>query len=49
VHQKSGAGLRIEYKFIHQSKQCIKTVYRKIFDQSEISAPTVGAGLCIKA
>jgi hypothetical protein len=44
VHQKSGADSRIEYKFINQSKQ-----YRKIFDQSEISAPKVGAGLCMKA
>jgi hypothetical protein len=24
VHQKSGAGLRIEYKLINQSKQCIE-------------------------
>jgi hypothetical protein len=32
VHQKSGAGLRIEYKFINQSKQCIE---KSLTDQNK--------------
>jgi hypothetical protein len=35
VHQTSGAGLRIEYKFINQSKQRIE----KSLTNQKISAP----------
>jgi hypothetical protein len=35
VHQKYGAGLRIEYKFINQSKQRIE----KSLTNQKISAP----------
>jgi hypothetical protein len=36
VHQKSDAGLRIEYKFINQSKQRIEI---SLTNQKIISAP----------
>jgi hypothetical protein len=37
VHQKSGAGLRIEYTFINQSKQRIE----KSFINQKISVPKI--------
>jgi hypothetical protein len=37
VHQKSDAGLRIEYKFINQSKQRIE----KSLTNQKISAPKI--------